>query len=93
MRLNPEEEEIFQVGLREILPPQKEEIMQIVTSWMEKEALSFAQRLIRRKIGVISSDLEIRINQLSITQLEELGESLFDITNQDDLISWLNTHT
>ncbi|HEY9705202.1 MAG TPA: DUF4351 domain-containing protein [Allocoleopsis sp.] len=96
LRLNPEEEEIFQVGLREILPPQKEEIMQIVTSWMEKgieqEALSFVQRLIRRKIGVISSDLEIRINQLSIAQLEELGESLFDITNQDDLISWLNTH-
>lgn len=49
-------------------------------------------RLLNRRVGVIDSDVEQRINGLSTNQLENLAEALLDFSTQADLISWLDSH-
>ncbi|MBD2386310.1 DUF4351 domain-containing protein [Cylindrospermum sp. FACHB-282] len=49
-------------------------------------------RLLNRRVGVIGSDVEQRINGLSTNQLENLAEALLDFSTQADLISWLDSH-
>lgn len=75
--------------------------MEIVTSWMERgieqgkqegrqeEARSLILRLLNRRIKAIDSILEAQILNLSLSQLEELGEALLDFNSTSDLISWL----
>ncbi|AFZ25718.1 hypothetical protein Cylst_3582 [Cylindrospermum stagnale PCC 7417] len=49
-------------------------------------------RLLNRRVGVIDSEIEQRINGLSTNQLENLAEALLDFSTQADLISWLDSH-
>jgi predicted transposase YdaD len=49
-------------------------------------------RLLNRRFGAIAPDLQAQIQQLSITQLEELGESLLDFSVIADLTAWLEAH-
>ncbi len=53
---------------------------------------SLILRLIGRRFGEISPNLEVKIGQFSLEKLEELGESLFDFSNMTDLISWLENN-
>ena len=46
-------------------------------------------RLLTRKFGETSVDIQQKINALSTTQLEDLGEALLDFSSQNDLINWL----
>ena len=46
-------------------------------------------RLLNRRIGSVRSDLKSQIRQLSVEQLEDLGEALLDFSSEQDLISWL----
>ena len=46
-------------------------------------------RQLKRRIGEIESDDKTRITELSIEQLEALGEALLDFSNRDDLLAWL----
>ena len=75
--------------------------MQIVTSWMEEGLqrgrlegrlegeLAVIMRLLTRRIGTVEPELEERIRQLSLTQLEDLAEALLDFSDEDDLVVWL----
>jgi predicted transposase YdaD len=54
--------------------------------------LTFALRLITRRFGSIAPDQEIKIRNLSLPQLEELGEALLDFSQASDLEDWLNAH-
>jgi Domain of unknown function (DUF4351) len=49
-------------------------------------------RLLNRKVGHISTELESRINSLPLAPLKELGEALLDFTQMSDLIGWLDNH-
>ncbi|MCP6763194.1 MAG: DUF4351 domain-containing protein [Fischerella sp. CENA71] len=49
-------------------------------------------RLLNRRIGEIDESLIERIKELSIEQLENLGEALLDFSSVADLESWLNQH-
>ncbi len=105
LRLNTEEQAVFDEELARIEPVQQEGVMEIVTSWMEtgiqrglqqglqqgleREALSMVQRLLNRRCGALTSELQQRIQGLSVEQLEELGEALLDFTSVDNLTSWL----
>ncbi len=53
---------------------------------------SLVLRLLKRRIGEFDSQLEVRIRNLSVAQLEELGEALLDFSTQDDLLTWLASH-
>ena len=46
-------------------------------------------RLLKRRIGEVEANDEIRINILSEEQLEALGEALLDFSSYDELSSWL----
>jgi predicted transposase YdaD len=97
LRLQAEEEQEFQKEIAKFNPQQKEESMEIVTSWMEKgieqgmeREKQFIIRQIKRKFGNIEEELQAQIKALNIDVIETLGEDLFDLTSIDDLKQWLN---
>ena len=68
--------------------------MEITTSWMrqgiEQGKRSLIMRLLERKLGDIPPSLETKITELSIDEVEDLGEALLEFSTIDDLINWLN---
>jgi predicted transposase YdaD len=47
-------------------------------------------RQLQRRIGNISTDLEMQVKALSSSQLEQLADALFDFTQSSDLVAWLD---
>lgn len=98
LRLNEQEIQIFQAEIDTIESSEKEAAMKIITSWMEEgieqgkqsEALSLIMRLLPRKVGTIAPELQQHIQQLSLTQLEDLAEDLLDFSDIADLAAWLD---
>lgn len=94
LRLNAEEETIFRTEISTIEPSDREEFMEIVTSWelqgRQQEALSIILRQLNRRLGGVSPDLEERIRNLSTEKLEDLGEALLDFSEVSDLVDWLD---
>ena len=54
--------------------------------------LALIMRLLTRRIGAIEPKWQSRIQQLSNTQLEELGEAVLDFAAAADLVTWLQAH-
>jgi Domain of unknown function (DUF4351) len=50
---------------------------------------SLILRLLTRRIGDVSLDLQAQIQSLSLSQLESLGEALLDFSQPSDLVDWL----
>jgi len=48
-------------------------------------------RQVARRTGEISPEIKTRIQQLSLEQLDNLGEILLEFTSQQDLIAWLES--
>jgi len=94
LRLNAEEETIFRTEISTIEPSDREEFMEIVTSWelqgRQQEALSIILRQLNRRLGGVSPDLEARIRSLSTEKLEDLGEALLDFSEVANLVNWLD---
>ncbi|MDZ8031065.1 DUF4351 domain-containing protein [Nostoc sp. DedSLP04] len=93
LRLNAQEEEIFQTEIAQFEPTQQEVVMQIVTSWMEsgiqQGELKIIERQLTKRIDVITAELQERLRGLSLTQLEDLAEALLDFSTEADLVAWL----
>jgi flagellar biosynthesis/type III secretory pathway protein FliH len=82
--------------------------MELTTTWKEEgiqegiqigrqegqqaEALNLTMRLLTRRFGTIESDLEQRINRLSLPQVEQLFDAVYDFTSINDLRTWLDTN-
>lgn len=102
LRLNVEEEAIFQAEIIRLELVQQEVVMEIVTSWMEtgiqrgrqegkqEQTLALIMRQLTRKIGTVEPEWQERIHGLSLNQLEDLAEALLDFSNAEDLMNWLN---
>lgn len=56
----------------------------------ENERSLIIRQLIRR-VGKITSDSDAKIRNLSLSQLEELGEALLDFTQPSDLKEWFKS--
>jgi predicted transposase YdaD len=84
---------------------QKEGIMQIVTSWERQgiakgeekgrqegrqEAAKLLMRQLTRKLGEVSKVLVGNVEGLSVEQMSDLGEALFDFESESDLRVWLS---
>jgi len=78
--------------------------MEMMTSWHlagRQEGLQAGRqegkedlviRQIRRRFGDVPQSLIQNIDRLTVEQLNELGESLFDFNNMADLKQWLAGH-
>ena len=62
-------------------------------SGVEKGQRSLILRLLNRKFGVLPDRTIDRINKLSLTRLESLGEALLDFSAIEDLTTWRETHS
>lgn len=74
----------------------REEIMQdsVIYQDIKKQGVQEGKaglvlRQLKRRIGEIEANDEIRINGLFVEQLEALGDALLDFSSYDDLSSWL----
>jgi predicted transposase/invertase (TIGR01784 family) len=56
----------------------------------KKGEANLVMRLLNRRCGNISEDLENQVRSLSIRQLESLGEALLDFKGISDLENWFN---
>jgi hypothetical protein len=59
----------------------------------QQEAIAFALRLLRRRLGEVSAQLETRVQDLSVEQLEALGENLFDLSSEAEILNWLESNS
>ncbi len=59
----------------------------------QKGEATLILRLLTRRFGETSTELEQKIQTLSTTQLEDLGEALLDFSSQNDLTTWLENNS
>jgi predicted transposase YdaD len=59
----------------------------------QEQTLEVVIRLLRRRIGNLSQQLQDSISQLSIEQLENLAEALLDFSTEEDLVAWLQDNS
>ena len=102
LELTIDEEHVFLAELENIEPEQRERVMEIVTSWMEKgieqgiklgeqnKARSLVLRMLGKRFGPLEPQTEARIAELPVEQLEELAEALLDFSASSDLTGWLD---
>jgi predicted transposase/invertase (TIGR01784 family) len=57
-----------------------------------KEAQSLILRLLNRRVGKVSSEVETSIKSLPLARLEELHDAALDFTQIGDLASWLDAN-
>ena len=55
-----------------------------------QEGLSLILRLLTRKFGDLPHDVQVRIENLSLTQIEALADALLEFSSVDDVTDWLN---
>jgi predicted transposase YdaD len=67
-----------------------QEILQEGREEGRQSELRLVMRLLNRLIGAINVQLQTQIENLSLTQLEDLGEALLDFATEEDLVNWLN---
>ncbi|HLP88571.1 MAG TPA: DUF4351 domain-containing protein [Nostocaceae cyanobacterium] len=101
LKLNRQEQELLRADIAAIEPKEQEEIMQILNSWVEEgveiglergkqqATLSLVMRLLPRKVGEITPEIEERIKKLPFTKLEYLAVALLDFGTINDLEVWL----
>jgi Domain of unknown function (DUF4351) len=94
LRLNPVEKQQFQVEVDKIkLPKERENVMEITTSWMEEGMIkgerSLVTKQLTRKLGNLSPELLARVNGLNLERVEALAEDLLDFTSVGDLERWM----
>jgi predicted transposase YdaD len=64
-------------------------------AFAEGEAVGEAKVIVRqlnRRLGSIPDRLSSQIGQLTVPQLEDLGEALLDFTQMSDLVNWLDAN-
>lgn len=87
----------YYAELDKIVTTDWEQIMEIVTSWMEQgiqqgiqREVTLVLRLLNRRFGNLNATLEERVRGLSVDQLENLAEAVLDFSTETDLVNWLN---
>jgi len=87
------EDETLIMSLRQlyrdkIAEVERQGIQQGLQLGIQKE-INMLIRLLKRKIGDVSPELEIRVRNIPIEKLEDFGEALLDFNSIQDLTDWL----
>ncbi|MBD6619362.1 DUF4351 domain-containing protein [Komarekiella sp. 'clone 1'] len=85
MRESPLYQEILQEGVQQ-------GIQLGIQQGIQQGEVTLALRLLTRRLGTVSPELQAQIQQLSSVQLEALSEALLDFSTTEDLIAWLQVH-
>lgn len=105
LRLNTQEEQVFQSEVGKLETSEQEQIMQITTTWMEQGIeqgitqgimqgeRSIVLRLLTRRVGELPEGIRSQVELFSLHEIEALGEALLDFTNLSDLEQWLIQQT
>ena len=78
--------EVKQEGISEGI---QKGVQQGIQQGIQQEA-TLIVRLLKRKVGELSPNIEARVMGLPINVLEDLGEALLEFKSVDDLINWLD---
>jgi hypothetical protein len=97
LKLNEQEERAFQSQIDRIESEEKEKIMAITTSWKEEgiregrklELIESIREILQFKSIRITDALELKINNLEISQLKQLRKASLGFDNLDELQQWL----
>ena len=84
------QQEVREELQQEVRQEVREELQQEVR---QQEALELIRRLLLRRIGTVNPQLQERIEQLSVNQLEDLAEALLDFSNEANLAAWLHENS
>lgn len=60
---------------------------------LQEEAFSLVMRLLHRRVGTVAPALQVKIQALPLSALENLGEALLDFSALADLEAWLRENT
>ncbi len=98
IRLLEAERITLEAQLKQLPTKEKEEIMEITTSWEEVglkkgEQLGKVEILIvllKEKVGKVNKSIQQQINKLSTEQLTEFGIALLKFKSEKDVENWLN---
>ncbi|MGL5831915.1 MAG: DUF4351 domain-containing protein [Waterburya sp.] len=102
LNLSSDEEQIFQTQLNTMEIKQREQIMEITTSWEQKGIFKGREegriegqtdtilRQLNRKLGTLPEKISILIKSLEPSQLDALTEDLLLFETLEDLTNWLN---
>ncbi len=58
----------------------------------QEEASQLILKLLQRKIGSLSPQIQQQVETITLKKLEALGEALLDFNSLDNLIDWLNNN-
>ena len=62
------------------------------TEGQQQEAAALVLRLLQRRLGTLSTDMEAQIRALPVADQEALGEALLDWQTPAELLAWLQRH-
>ncbi|MCL1489382.1 MAG: DUF4351 domain-containing protein [Pseudanabaena sp. Salubria-1] len=85
-------QEGLQIGKQEGLQIGKQEGLQIGKQEGLQRQAAMLVRMLTRKFGKISPSIKSKIAKLSVAQLENLAEAIFDLQTIADLSAWLKEH-
>lgn len=97
LKLDEQEERVFQSQIDRIESEEKEKIMAITTSWKEEgirkgrklELIESIREILQFKSINLTDALELKINNLEISQLKQLRKASLGFDNLDELQQWL----
>ncbi len=87
LKESPWYQTILQEGLAK---GEQQGIQRGIKQGIQRGELELINRLIKKRFGEVSENLKFKLQNLSIEQLELLGESIFDFNSLDDVNNWLN---
>ena len=94
LEVRQQEQETLETEERELIMElstvYRQRLQEATEQGQKGEAMTLVLRLISRRLGNQTPELEIALNQLSVTQLEDLAEALLDFNSLQDLEQWLN---
>ena len=94
LNLTAQDMKQYKRELARFTPTERDETMEIMTSWHREGRLegkeTLVMRMLRRRFGAVSEEVTARIDRLSAEQLDDLGEALLDFGAVYDLEQWLS---
>jgi hypothetical protein len=100
LKLTAEEMQQYEREFTKLTPEEQGATMELMTSWEQKGLQQglhdgkegIVSRLIKKRFGAVSPEVEERLDTLSADELDELGEALLDFRSVADLETWLSHH-